>query len=56
MSKYIKVEGCLDCPKIKTCKEWKKLTPQQRFSMKVGFGTIFVLRNCPLPTLEEGSE
>ena len=49
IKKIIVISDCMKCPKISTCKAWKKLTPKQRFTLKVGVGIgKFILKDCPL--------
>ncbi len=49
--KIIEVVDCMECPLISKCSAWNKLTPQQRFTLKVGIGIgKFILKDCPLPS------
>lgn len=49
MKKVIVIDDCLSCPKWMKCSPSKKLTPQQRFTLKVGVGVgKFILNGCPL--------
>jgi len=47
------VEDCLQCSKFNTCKEIKKLTPEQRFAIKTSPAYKGILKTCPLPDYKE---
>lgn len=47
--KMIIVTDCLECPITSECKEYKKLTQEQKFYLKTSVGlTNAILKNCPL--------
>ena len=49
MKKIIVISSCMECHKMGKCDPWKKLTPKQRFTLKVGVGIgDFILKGCPL--------
>jgi len=49
VKKMIVISDCMECPNIKNCVAWKKLTPKQKFTLKVGVGIgKFILKDCPL--------
>ena len=53
ITKIIKINCCLDCPLIKDCKAWQRITPKQRFALSCSRGIKeFILKDCPLDDLE----
>ncbi len=47
--KMIVINDCMECPNVGKCTAWKKLTPNQKFKLKVGIGIgKFILKDCPL--------
>lgn len=47
--KQITIKSCLECPLIKTCKQWKKLKPKQRLILTLSPSVgDFILKDCPL--------
>jgi hypothetical protein len=49
VKKMIVIDDCLECPKWMECSPSKKLTPDQKFTLKVGIGIgKFILIGCPL--------
>jgi hypothetical protein len=50
VKKMIVIDDCLQCPKwMDTCEPSKKLTPQHRLSLMIGWGRVkFILEGCPL--------
>lgn len=49
LKKMIVISDCMECPEVGKCRAWKKLTPGQRFTLKVGVVVDkFILKDCPL--------
>jgi len=57
MAKMIRVDDCISCPLVNSCKQWQNLTPQQRFILKTGTGIKnAILKNCPLDDINDADE
>jgi hypothetical protein len=50
--KIIIISDCMECPYLGECNSWKKLTSEQKFTLKFGVGIgKFILKGCRLEDL-----